>query len=181
METARIAIQAALTGHFVLSTMHATDAASALHRFLDMGIESFLLASSMLAVVGQRLVRRICRVLHARRTTPSPEELAFYERAGGDADAAFQAGRGCDVCAGTGYHGRVGVYEVLRITDEMRDLSSRKAQVDDIRQTAIERGHGPDAGAGARAGRRRHRPRLPRSCAPSTSSRSRGRRRLPHA
>ena len=84
VETARIAIQAALTGHFVLSTIHATDATSALHRFLDMGIESFLLASSMLAVVGQRLIRRNCPEC-LEEYEPSVEDLAFYERAGGQA------------------------------------------------------------------------------------------------
>src|SRR6202035_836571 len=82
VETARIAVQSALTGHFVLSSLHATDSIAALHRFLDMGIESFLIASSLLGVVAQRLVRRVCtscRVPYA----PTDEELAFYERAEG--------------------------------------------------------------------------------------------------
>ncbi len=83
VETARIAVQSALTGHFVLSSLHATDSVSALHRFLDMGIESFLIASSVLAIVGQRLVRRICPSCKARYT-PTDEELAFYEESGGD-------------------------------------------------------------------------------------------------
>src|SRR5206468_8064842 len=102
-------IQAALTGHFVMSTIHATDSTSALHRFLDMGIESFLLASAMLAVVGQRLVRRNCS--HCTETyTLSPEDLSFYERAGGkNPEGPFTHGRGCAVCSDTGYYGRVGV------------------------------------------------------------------------
>src|SRR5579859_2374986 len=78
VETARIAVQSALTGHFVLSSLHATDAASALHRFLDMGIESFLIASSVVAVVAQRLMRRLCQSCMAPHT-PTDEELAFYE------------------------------------------------------------------------------------------------------
>jgi type IV pilus assembly protein PilB len=142
VETARIAIQAALTGHFVLSTIHATDATSALHRFLDMGIESFLLASSMLAVVGQRLIRRNCTECLAPYE-PSTEDLAFYERAGGKPKDVFIKGAGCAVCSDTGYTGRIGVYEVLQITDEMRDLVVRNAPVDDIRKLAIEQGMVP--------------------------------------
>lgn len=142
VETARIAIQAALTGHFVLSTIHATDATSALHRFLDMGIESFLLASSMLAVVGQRLIRRNCTEC-VGPYEPSTEDLAFYERAGGKPKDTFIKGHGCAVCSDTGYSGRIGVYEVLRITDEMRDLVVRNAPVDEIRTLAIEQGMVP--------------------------------------
>ena len=142
VETARIAIQAALTGHFVLSTIHATDAVSALHRFLDMGIESFLLASSMLAVVGQRLIRRSCTECLAPYE-PTVEDLAFYERAGGKVREVFHKGHGCSVCSGTGYIGRIGVYEVLRVTDEMRELIVRNASVDDIRKLAVEQGMVP--------------------------------------
>ena len=142
VETARIAIQAALTGHFVLSTIHATDATSALHRFLDMGIESFLLASSMLAVVGQRLIRRNCLECTAPYE-PSLEDLAFYERAGGKPKEVFVRGQGCTVCSGTGYSGRIGVYEVLSVTNEMRELVVRNAPVDDIRKLAIDQGMVP--------------------------------------
>ncbi len=139
VETARIAIQAALTGHFVLSTIHATDATSALHRFLDMGIESFLLASSMLAVVGQRLIRRSCTEC-LEPYEPSIEDLSFYEKAGGKPKDVFLRGGGCTVCSGTGYSGRTGIYEVLRVTNEMRELIVRNASVDDIRKLAIDQG-----------------------------------------
>ncbi|MCW2498061.1 ATPase, T2SS/T4P/T4SS family, partial [Jatrophihabitans sp.] len=142
VETARIAIQAALTGHFVLSTIHATDATSALHRFLDMGIESFLLASSMLAVVGQRLIRRNCSVCTAPYE-PTTEDLAFYERAGGKPKDEFLKGQGCTACSGTGFDGRIGVYEVLKVTDEMRQLVVRNAPVEDIRKLAIDQGMVP--------------------------------------
>ena len=142
VETARIAIQAALTGHFVLSTIHATDATSALHRFLDMGIESFLLASSMLAVVGQRLIRRNCSECLGPYEPPT-EDLAFYERAGGKPKDSFAKGHGCAICSGTGYAGRIGVYEVLRVTNEMRDLVVRNAPVDEIRKLAIDQGMVP--------------------------------------
>jgi type IV pilus assembly protein PilB len=142
VETARIAIQAALTGHFVLSTIHATDATSALHRFLDMGIESFLLASSMLAVVGQRLIRRSCSECLAPYE-PASEEIAFYERAGGKPKDEFIKGQGCALCSDTGYMGRIGVYEVLRVTNEMRDLVVRNAPVDEIRKLAVDQGMVP--------------------------------------
>ncbi len=142
VETARIAIQAALTGHFVLSTIHATDATSALHRFLDMGIESFLLASSMLAVVGQRLIRRSCQAC-LEPYEPTTEDLAFYEKAGMGEKKTFLRGAGCMECAQTGYVGRIGVYEVLRVTDEMRDLIVRNATLDEIRALAVEQGMVP--------------------------------------
>src|SRR5438067_1224697 len=114
VETARIATQSALTGHFVLSTLHATDAVAALHRLLDMGIESFLIASSVVAVVGQRLVRRMCGACKAPYI-PTPEELAFFEESDGGAKTVFFRGEGCNFCAGTGYQERIGVYELLRI------------------------------------------------------------------
>lgn len=139
VETARIAIQAALTGHFVLSTIHATDATSALHRFLDMGIESFLLASSMLAVVGQRLIRRNCTECLVPFEPPA-ENLSFYERAGGKPKDTFMHGEGCAVCSNTGYSGRIGVYEILKVTNEMRDLVVRNSPVDEIRKLAIDQG-----------------------------------------
>lgn len=140
-ETARIAIQAALTGHFVLSTVHATDASSAMHRFVDMGIESFLLASSLLATVGQRLVRQVCSTC-TEEYEPTTEERAFYDRAGGTKDT-FRRGAGCATCSGTGYLGRQGVYEVLRMTDTMRELVIENAQADQIRKAAIEDGMVP--------------------------------------
>lgn len=143
-ETARIAIQAALTGHFVLSTVHATDAARAMHRFIDMGIEPFLLSSSVLATVGQRLVRTSCRsCLQSYR--PAPDELDFYERAGGTRidDDVFRRGAGCDECNGTGYFGRIGVYEVLRMSDAVRDLVIERAQTEAIRRVAIDEGMVP--------------------------------------
>ncbi|MCB1030019.1 MAG: Flp pilus assembly complex ATPase component TadA [Acidimicrobiales bacterium] len=142
VETARIAIQAALTGHFVLSTIHATDATSALHRFLDMGIESFLLASSMLGVVGQRLIRKSC--LHClEEYEPDIEDLAFYERAGGKPKDTFMKGRGCSACSGTGYSGRIGVYEILRLTNEMRELVVRNATLEEVRTLAVQQGMVP--------------------------------------
>jgi type IV pilus assembly protein PilB len=139
VETARIATQSALTGHFVLSTLHATDAAAALHRLLDMGIESFLIASSLVAVVGQRLVRRICTSCKVTYK-PSAEELAFYTEAGGDAKRTFHRGKGCNFCAGTGYQDRVGVYELLRVTPEIKRLVVGWATQEELQRLAVSQG-----------------------------------------
>ncbi len=139
VETARIAVQSALTGHFVLSSLHATDTAAALHRFLDMGIESFLIASSVVAVVAQRLVRRICPTCKAPYK-PTDEELAFYEDAAGPAKDEFFAGEGCNFCAGTGYQDRIGVYELLRITPEIRRLVVGWATQEELRRMATSQG-----------------------------------------
>ncbi len=139
VETARIGIQSALTGHLVLTSLHATDAAGALSRFLDMDIEPFLVASSVLAVVGQRLVRRICP--HCKVPyEPSVDELRFYEEAGGAPKEKFWRGEGCTFCFETGYEDRIGVYELLVVTEEMKQLIMRKAPHDDIRDLAISQG-----------------------------------------
>jgi type IV pilus assembly protein PilB len=139
IDTARIAVQAALTGHFVLTSLHATDSVAALHRFLDMGIEAFLVASSVLGVVSQRLVRRMCRSC-AAPYTPTEEEIAFYEEAGGKPREVFLRGKGCNICAGTGYQDRVGVYEFLRMTPEIRRLLVGWATQDELRRIAINQG-----------------------------------------
>jgi type IV pilus assembly protein PilB len=139
VETARIATQSALTGHFVLSSLHATDAVAALHRFLDMGIESFLIASSVLAVVGQRLVRRVCEDCK-KRYEPSLEEIAFYEEAGGAPKKHFYRGTGCNFCSNTGFVDRIGVYELLVITPEIKRLVVGWATQDELRRMAVKQG-----------------------------------------
>jgi type IV pilus assembly protein PilB len=139
VETARIAVQAALTGHFVMSSLHATDAASALHRFMDMGIEPFLVASSLLGVVGQRLVRKICP--HCITVyDPTPDERSFYERAGGVDKDVFVQGAGCNFCDNTGYYDRVGIYEVLAVTDELKQLIVSDASNAELRALAVQQG-----------------------------------------
>jgi type IV pilus assembly protein PilB len=139
VDTARVAVQSALTGHFVLSSLHATDSVSALHRFLDMGIESFLIASSVLAIVGQRLVRRICRSCMTTYV-PSDEERAFYEESGGPDKTVFYRGEGCNFCTGTGYQDRIGVYEILPITPEIKRLVVGWATQDELRRLAQKQG-----------------------------------------
>jgi type IV pilus assembly protein PilB len=136
VETARIAVQSALTGHFVLSSLHATDAVSALHRLLDMGIENFLVASSVTAVVSQRLVRRVCD--NCRESYHPPvEEFAFLQAMGGEVpEAGFVRGAGCNFCAHTGYLERIGVYELMPVTDAIRELILDRASHDELRKVA---------------------------------------------
>ncbi len=139
VETARIAVQSALTGHFVLSSLHGNDSVSALHRFLDMGIESFLIASSVIAIVGQRLVRRICSSCKTSYT-PTAEELTFYEESGGEPKSDFCHGAGCNYCGGTGYLDRIGVYELLHMTPELKRLIAGWATQDELRRLAQKQG-----------------------------------------
>ena len=139
VETARIAVQSALTGHLVLSSLHATDSVSALHRFLDMGIESFLIASSVIAIVGQRLVRRICPSCKTSYT-PTQEEMAFYEESGGPPKSDFSQGTGCNFCGQTGYQDRIGVYELLQMTPEIKRLIVGWATQDELRRLAVKQG-----------------------------------------
>ncbi|MCU7724385.1 GspE/PulE family protein [Actinoplanes sp. KI2] len=140
VETARIAVQSALTGHFVLSSLHATDTVSALHRLLDMGIEHFLVASSVTAVIAQRLVRRICRHC-TERYQPSQQELALLAAIGGrPPQGGFIRGAGCNFCAHTGYLDRVGVYEMMPVTEAIRAHILARAGHDEIRETARKEG-----------------------------------------
>jgi type IV pilus assembly protein PilB len=136
VDTARIAVQSALTGHFVLSSLHATDAASALHRLLDMGIESFLVASSVAAVLSQRLVRRVCTYCK-QNYDPRPEELSFLDTIGGRAPLeGFVHGTGCNFCAQTGFLDRVGVYEMMPVSEGIRELVLDRASHAEIRKLA---------------------------------------------
>jgi type IV pilus assembly protein PilB len=140
VETARIAVQSALTGHFVLSSLHATDAPSALHRLLDMGIESFLVASSVSAVVAQRLVRRICTHCIGPYE-PTREEIGFLKSVHGRPPVSgFLRGHGCNFCAQTGYRERVGVYELMFVTDAVKGLVVDRATHEDIRKLARSEG-----------------------------------------
>ncbi len=139
VETTRVAVQSALTGHFVVSSMHATNSVSALHRLLDMGIESFLVASSVIAVVGQRLLRRIClscKVPYA----PTEEEMIFYAESGGPEKETFYKGAGCNFCSHTGYKDRIGVYELLTMTPEIKRLIVGWATQEELHNLAMKQG-----------------------------------------
>ena len=151
-ETARIAVQSALTGHFVLSSVHATDTATALHRLLDMGIETFLVASSVSAVVSQRLIRRICENCREYYEPPAPEQAFLRSTGAGVPLGGLVRGAGCDRCAHTGYLERTGVYELMPITDTIRELVVERAPLAEIRKTATLRGHADSAGGGRPAG-----------------------------
>jgi len=138
LETAEIAIRAALTGHLVFSTLHTGDATSAITRLLDMGIESFLIASSIIGIMAQRLVRTIC-VDCKKRYTPGPEvikELGL-DRKG---KCSFAKGNGCHYCIGTGYKGRVGVFELMQFSEGIKDLIGKRASASAIKAAAVKEG-----------------------------------------
>ncbi len=149
-ETAEIAVKAALTGHLVLSTLHTNDAPSTINRLMNMGIEPFLVASSLNLVCAQRLVRRVCANCKEPEDLPPPalEQIGFSPE---DAKAvkAFK-GKGCEKCNGTGYKGRVGLYEVMEITDELRELVLVGASALELRRKAIEEGMITLRGSGLR-------------------------------
>ena len=139
-ETAEIAVKAALTGHLVLSTLHTNDAPSTINRLMNMGIEPFLVASSLNLVCAQRLVRRICK----NCTEPDPTPPPALMQAGFSAEDAKKVvpnrGKGCDKCNNTGYKGRVGLYEVMEITEEIRELVLVGASALELRRKAVEEG-----------------------------------------
>jgi type IV pilus assembly protein PilB len=134
-DTAEIGIQAALTGHLVLSTLHTRDAPSAITRLIDMGIEPFMIAAAIDCVVAQRLARTLCTQCK-RPTQLTAETLLAHDLADGTLFDAV----GCIRCSGTGYHGRIGLYEVMPITDEIRALVLARGSVDEIRATAVAQG-----------------------------------------
>jgi len=141
-ETAMIAIEAALTGHLVLSTLHTNDAPGSVARLLDMGVESFLIASSIAGVLAQRLLRTVC--VKCKEPYSPPKDA--IKRLGMNLDildkseVTFFRGRGCDQCKGTGYKGRVGVYELMPVNDKVRELILARASSYAIREAAIEAG-----------------------------------------
>ncbi len=130
-ETAQIAVQAALTGHLVLSTLHTNDAASAMSRLLDMGVESYLLASSLVGVLAQRLVRTLCPAC-SLPYYPSPAELTLLGTTS-DQSPQLRRGKGCSECYDSGYRGRAGIYELLTVDRALQDLLLASPTLDDIR------------------------------------------------
>ncbi|MCA9272464.1 MAG: Flp pilus assembly complex ATPase component TadA, partial [Phycisphaerales bacterium] len=137
-ETAHIAIQAALTGHLVLSTLHTNDAPSSLTRLVNIGLEPFLVGAAVNAVLAQRLVRKLC--VHCKDLRdPPPEQVEFLELSGIIGQQIYQP-VGCDKCRQIGYSGRVGIYELLTVDDQMRDVIARNPNVAEFRQLCLERG-----------------------------------------
>ena len=138
-ETANIAVQAALTGHLMLSSIHANDVAGVLSRLLDLKIEPFLIASAVIGVVAQRMVRRICPDCRRPIEAPAVEQMA-YEKEVGEKQTEFFYGTGCKSCAYTGYLGRTGMFEILRVSDKIGMMVVNRASSGEIRAQALKEG-----------------------------------------
>ena len=140
LETAQISIQASLTGHLVLSTLHTNDSPGAVTRLVDMGVEPFLISSTLMAVLGQRLVRTTCKNCRTP-FEPTEDQLSLLNLSPHDlGDKVFHYGRGCSVCNDTGYKGRKGIYELLVISEAIRTLINERAPTVVVRQKAVELG-----------------------------------------
>ena len=143
LETAQIAVQASLTGHFVLSTLHTNDAPGAVTRFVDMGVEPFLISSTLMGVLAQRLVRTICPKC-CSPFEPTENQLSQLNLSTFDVgDKTFFYGRGCENCSDTGYKGRSGIYELLAINDAVRNMINERVPAVVMRQRAVEMGMAP--------------------------------------
>ncbi|HEX2965697.1 MAG TPA: type II secretion system ATPase GspE [Syntrophorhabdaceae bacterium] len=138
LETAEIAIQSALTGHLVFSTLHTNDAPSAITRLLDMGVENFLLSATVRGILAQRLLRTICPL--CKEEINSPEQEQELKTLGMKNDVVLYKGRGCEKCSNTGFLGRMGIFEMLTIDDDMRKLILNRADEGEIRRTARKNG-----------------------------------------
>ena len=146
METAGLAVNTALTGHLVLSTLHTNDAPTTLPRLLDMKVEPYLIASTVNVAIGQRLIRRICPDCKVEKKITSVEATSLSESIPKeflDTHKTFFEGRGCALCSGTGYRGRVGLHEVMEIDNPVREAILRKASANDIRDVAVAQGMVP--------------------------------------
>jgi type IV pilus assembly protein PilB len=140
LETAQISIQASLTGHLVLSTLHTNDSPGAVTRLVDMGVEPFLISSTLMAVLGQRLVRTCCKNCRTP-FEPTEQQLALLGLSPHDlGEKVFHYGRGCSVCNDTGYKGRKGIFELLVVNDAIRSLINERAPTIVLRQKAVELG-----------------------------------------
>jgi general secretion pathway protein E len=139
-ETAEIAIHSALTGHLVLSTLHTNDAAGAITRLLEMGVEEYLLPSSLIGVLAQRLVRSICEKCSVPREISPAFREELLREVGFAAEGDLRIGKGCDACGGTGYRGRMGIFELLPVDDTVKDLVLARADAGAIRERAVSRG-----------------------------------------
>jgi type II secretory ATPase GspE/PulE/Tfp pilus assembly ATPase PilB-like protein len=138
-ETARIAVQASLTGHLVLSTLHTNDAPSSITRLINIGVEPYLISAAVNAILAQRLVRKTCQ--HCKEEyTPSDEMREFLALQGFTQNDKVVRGKGCDKCRKTGYAGRLGIYELLIMDDTLRDLVTRNPDVTQLRKLCRERG-----------------------------------------
>jgi general secretion pathway protein E len=138
-ETADIATQSALTGHLVLSSVHANDTIGVLFRLIDLGVEPFLICSAVICIIAQRMVRRVCRNC-AQKTEAALVEQTAYHRETGEECTEFSYGTGCKLCTYTGYQGRTGIFEILSLSDEIKRLIITRAPAAEIRARAVEEG-----------------------------------------
>jgi general secretion pathway protein E len=138
-ETADIATQSALTGHLVLSSVHANDTIGVLFRLIDLGVEPFLICSAVICIIAQRMVRRVCRNCTSKTEAALVEQTA-YHRETGEECTEFSYGTGCKLCTHTGYQGRTGIFEILSLSDEIKRLIITRAPASEIRNQAIEEG-----------------------------------------
>ena len=138
-DTARTAVQAALTGHLVLSSIHANEAEGVVHRLIHLGVEPFLIASALVGVVAQRMVRRVCPSCAVVRQAP-PEEQLIFEREMEASQSEFSYGQGCQFCASTGHRGRTGIFEVMTVTESLRHLILSGAESRALRRQALQEG-----------------------------------------
>jgi type II secretory ATPase GspE/PulE/Tfp pilus assembly ATPase PilB-like protein len=135
LETAGISVHASLTGHLLFSTLHTNDAPSAITRLIDMGVENYLVSSTLIGVMAQRLVRRICS--ECRDSYPAPDEVKIGL---GERFHTLWRGRGCESCMNTGYRGRMAIFELMTVDDNIRDLTMKKSTEKEIRERAIATG-----------------------------------------
>jgi type IV pilus assembly protein PilB len=141
IETASIAIEASLTGHLVLSTLHTNDAPSAVIRMIDMGVEPYLVSATVIGVLAQRLGRKVCQKCKKPYQVPAGDLRRFgFKAANPDEMVTLFRGEGCGECRNTGYRGRIGLYEMMRINDEIAELIVRRAPLADIREAAKANG-----------------------------------------
>ena len=138
-ETANIAIQSALTGHLVLSSIHANDAVGVITRLLDLGVEPFLVSSALIGVVAQRMVRRVCPNCSEVMEAPMVEQIA-YSKEMGEERSEFLYGKGCKSCANSGYRGRTGIFEILHVSDETRTMLLKGATTSELQTQVINEG-----------------------------------------
>ena len=137
-ETASIAVQASITGHLVVSTLHTNSAASTITRLADMGIEPYLIADSMIGVIAQRLVRRLCpECKKAKKADAEELEMLVLEPG---TDVTIYEPCGCPRCDGTGFRGRIGVYEIMEMTQPLKTIISKKGTAEEIKEKALEEG-----------------------------------------
>jgi type IV pilus assembly protein PilB len=140
LETAETAIQASLTGHLVLSTLHTNDAPSAVTRLVDMGVEPFLISASVIGVLAQRLGRRICQNCKEPYKPPAEALHRVGFKVDDMGDVVFYRGRGCEQCRHTGYRGRAGIFELMMLSEEIQDLIVKRAPLSEVRSAALANG-----------------------------------------